>query len=201
MYAVQRVEPTNQDASRFLDHLQRQHSYALGFLTHVAIAEAIARGRVLRAYENGDPAGYMIHGSIKPNTRILQICVANDARRIQHATAMIEALKVICSGPMVEMLSCHCAEDLDSNAFWQSLGFAKTGQRLKSKTGRRWQNRYELPLPGAVLKTMMAASSRQKSKTEGLFRLLTKGDARIAGLSFTRKKLARHSLLLPEVDP
>jgi len=193
-YHVQRVDPLDPHASKFLDHLQGANRYAIGFLPFAALQEAIARGRVMQAFENGEPCGYMIHGKPRKQTRILQMVVANDARRVQHATALAEALVLLCSSVPSHEITLHCAEDLESNRFWRAIGFEPVGRRLKSKHGKRWQIAYRKELPAKKLAAMIATKRVERAGVANLQRLLVKGDAQIGSLDLAKFRSRNHSI-------
>lgn len=194
------VIPAPRDAVgfvKFLDHLQSENSHALGFLPFEALRQAIELGRVFLCYENDDPAGYLIHGPAKKHSKIYQVCVAEDARRIEHGTALVEAFHRVCLAADAHDLTLHCAEDLPANRFWQELGFEPAGQRCKRADGRRMQNRYRIDLPE---KAASAKRFKAQLEADGLTRLrnlLIKGDARMAGVPFARKRGAGHQIYLP----
>lgn len=197
MYAISRLTPDDPSGVAFLDSLQSRNAHALGFLTWTALGEAIARGHVLRAWENGEPCGYLIHGRIKRETRILQTVVANDARRIQHATALVDALTTLANRAHGHVITLHCAEDLDANAFWKAVGFQQIGRRLKSKTGKRWQLRYEIRLPGEAEDRILQGKQLRDAGLERLHKLLVAGDVRLASVDWTRHRNHGHEILLP----
>lgn len=193
-YHVQRVDPLDPHASKFLDHLQGLNAYALGFLPFQALQEAISRGHVLQAFENGQPCGYMIHGKLRLQTRILQTVVANDARRVEHATALVDALTMLANHVQAHALSLHCAEDLEANKFWQAIGFERIGRRLKNKRGKRWQIAYQRELPAKKLTAIMQTKRVEQAGLANLQRLLVKGDARIGSLDLAKFRSRNHSI-------
>src|SRR5687767_3498212 len=65
--------------------IQKRNGEALGFIPRVALAEKIELGRITLATENGEPAGYLHHGSLAvPEVRIFQAAIQYDARRRHH---------------------------------------------------------------------------------------------------------------------
>lgn len=197
-YTIEQVENNNLEASKFLDFLQSKNNHALGFLPFVALETAIEQGRVIRAYENGEPCGYMIRGKIREETRILQIVVADDARRIEHATALVEALKGLCNAARAHSISLHCAEDLPANQFWEAIGFQKIGKRLKNKTGKRWQFKHRIDLPGLEIARIVKQKEIKQAGLSALHRLLVKGDARVGTVNLARHRLKNHQILTGE---
>jgi hypothetical protein len=126
---------------RFLDHLQRKHHDAIGFLPRVALERAIGLGWVMLALENGEPAGY-VYGQSPYQRRkdvaiIYQAAICFDARRRLLGTALVESL-VARFPPTVRQVCLWCAADLDASLFWSALGFAAVACRDGARsTGRR----------------------------------------------------------------
>ncbi|MBP3956317.1 hypothetical protein J8F10_13585 [Gemmata sp. G18] len=124
----------------FLDHLQRRHHDAIGYLPRVALEEAIDRRRVLLALENGAPAGYL-YGKATYQRRadvaiIFQAAICFDARRRQMGTALVNEFLGRLPAD-VRQVCLWCASDLDANQFWSALGFEAVACRAGSqRTGR-----------------------------------------------------------------
>ena len=124
----------------FLDHLQRKHHEAIGFLSRAALREAIGRRRVLLALENDEPAGYL-YGAAPYQRRedvaiIFQAAICYDTRRRLLGTALVEAFTARLSTEVTQ-LCLWCASDLDANLFWSALGFSAAATRAGARsTGR-----------------------------------------------------------------
>jgi len=179
---------------KFLDYLQKREKDALGFLPWAAFEQALEKGRVLLCYDNDDPAGYLIHGPVRPVTKIYQTVVCDDVRRILHGTALVEAVTERANAGHARRISLHCAEDLEANKFWEALEFKKTGQRCRRKDGSRMQNRFEIILPGDELARQEEAAKLEsyradlrKSGHTNLHRLLMKNDGRHGQIEIRRK--------------
>jgi hypothetical protein len=125
---------------KFLDHLQRKHHDAIGFLPRVALERAIERSQVMLALENGEPAGY-VYGQSPYQRRehvaiIYQAAICFDARRRLLGTALVEAF-LARFPPTVTQACLWCASDLDANLFWSALGFVAVARRDGARsTGR-----------------------------------------------------------------
>lgn len=195
--AVIPAPPDAQSVARFIDYLQGKDRNALGFLPMIALQQAVSLGRVFLCIENDEPAGYVIHGPAKTHGKIYQVCVAQDARRIEHGTALVEAVRSVMIAGKAEDLTLHCAEDLAANRFWKELGFAQTGTRCKRADGKRMQNRYQIELPQKALNVMLLRKRLEEDGLTNLRRLLMKGDIRHAGVSFARKRQTKHQIYLP----
>lgn len=129
----------------YIQSLQDANRDALGFLSPVALAEYVEHRHVELAYENGDPAAYLLfgtHGSTTrsprvDNVRIVQACVQYDARRVHHASALVHALIERSTAAGLETLSCWCADDLEANDFWAAAGFEHVASRNRRRHARR----------------------------------------------------------------
>ena len=109
--------------------LQKQNSEALGFLPRVALAEKIDLGHIWLARENGEPAGYLHHGSLKaPEVRIFQAAIQYDARRRQHGMSLVTNLLNRATRSGASGVSLRCLDFLDANDFWTAAGFKLIGR-------------------------------------------------------------------------
>jgi hypothetical protein len=124
----------------FLDHLQRRHHDAIGFLSRAALEHAIARQRVLLVFENDEPAGYLYAKA--PYQRqehvaiIFQAAICYDARRRLLGAGLVEAFAARLPA-CVSQLCLWCAADLDANVFWSAVGFTPLATRAgATRTGR-----------------------------------------------------------------
>lgn len=179
---IVQATPGDVQALKFLDHLSRKNGHCVGFLPLVAYMQALDNGRVSLLFYNDEPAGYMIRGPIKKTTKIYQLVVAEELRRIENGTALLDRLRRQATAESAHEITLHCAEDLDANYFWRQLGFEQIGRRLKDRTGKRWQNRYRQNLPEKQL-----AQIRQKARITDrnlapLARLMLKGKLDVAAL-------------------
>lgn len=147
---------------RYACHLQRQHTDQLGFLPTVAIREYADRGQVIVATENDDPVSYVLfytgrHGN-RPKRdpltcRIHQLCTQYDARRLAHATHLLNQVIDIATAAHFLELQAWVADDLPANDFWQAVGFHKVAQRWGGERRNRLHNLWKLELPAAPTPT------------------------------------------------
>lgn len=107
-------------------------------------------GRLLFQFENNDPCGFLLLGPPKKTWRIYQTCVQPDARRIEHATTLIDTIKRRAHAANVHQIELWCAADLEANQFWQAVGFQPTTTRHKRKEKNRLQQGYRLELPAGT---------------------------------------------------
>ena len=153
--------------------LPKRHANALGFIPRVALAEKIARGQVVLARENGEPAGYLHHGSLaRPEVRVFQAAIQYDARRRGLGLELVGHLLRRAAAAGARGVSLRCLDFLEANEFWGAAGF----ELLTTEPGGKgtlnvWVKRLasERPggagvdaggLEGAVLKAQFSFSSR-----------------------------------------
>ena len=108
--------------------LANRNSEALSFIPAPKLQDYHRRGRLLTVSENGDLCGFLVWGGRHGLVKVYQVCVQDDARRLEHGAALIGKLEAMTLG--AESLSAWCAADLESNAFWQALGFVFSGSRM-----------------------------------------------------------------------
>ena len=131
-----------------LDALQKPHVKALGYFPTQQFEGYIKMGGVLLAEANGAPVGYIISRDryLKRDELgvIYQLCVATGAqRKLVGATLVKEVFARSAYG--CRLYCCWCAQDLEANHFWESLGFVPIAFRAGSSGKKRvhifWQKR------------------------------------------------------------
>jgi GNAT superfamily N-acetyltransferase len=134
------VRTSNIKDMLFVDKLQKENSYAVGFIQKTVWEDYVWGGKrnfiVLICEANNDPVGYVLitpgKGTYK-YAKIQQIAVRNDARRLQYGKALVEVCRDFCETFGRIGFTLRCRTDLDSNFFWKSLGFQKYGVWEKGK--------------------------------------------------------------------
>lgn len=177
---VTRATAADRAVLQFVDDLAKKNAHAVGFLPMVAYTTALESNRVLLLTENSEPAGYLIHGPEITHSKIYQVVIHEELRRIEHGRQLVDALRDHLQKFDVHSLSCHVATDLDANSFWKAIGFHQVGQRIKDKTGRRWQNRYQQIMPGATIHKLAQQKEIDARGQSNLARLLLKGKLSLA---------------------
>lgn len=183
--------PGDKNALKFLDALSKRNGYCVGFLPLIAYEQAIDKDRVTLLFYNDQPAGYLIRGPVKETTKIYQLVIAEDLRRIVNGTALLNHLITQANAGRAHQITLHCAEDLEANLFWQSLGLQRIGKRLKDKTGKRWQIRYRLELPEKQLAFLRTHSRLDERALNPLHRILSKGGVNLGSIleaGFNRRR-------------
>ena len=112
--------------------LAKRHPFELGFVQRSALARKIELGRIDLALENGEPCGFIHHGSFaNPRTpgeaRVFQAAVQYDARRRHHGLNLVASFLAKAESAGVRGVSLRCLEALDANAFWAEAGFERGG--------------------------------------------------------------------------
>ena len=117
----------------FIDKLQKENSYAVGFIQRTIWDKYVFGGErnftVFLCERNGDPVGYVLITPGKTNgyVRIQQIAVREDARRLDYGTALIAVVSDFCHTFGRKGARLRCRIDLESNRFWSALGFKRYG--------------------------------------------------------------------------
>jgi GNAT superfamily N-acetyltransferase len=114
----------------FIDKLQKDNSYAVGFIQNTIWEKYVFGGErnfvVFICEKNNDMVGYVL---LTPGRRahtyakIQQIAVREDARRLDYGSALLAVVRDFCNTFDRIGVTLRCRIDLDSNKFWQALGF------------------------------------------------------------------------------
>ena len=122
-----------------IDKLQRENSYAVGFIQRTIWDDYVFGGkRNFMAFvceKNGDEVGYMLLTPGLPGkyAKIQQVAVREDARRLDYGTALVSVARRFCERFGRPGVTLRCRVDLPSNAFWSALGFTKYGTWEKGR--------------------------------------------------------------------
>lgn len=124
----------------FIDKLQKDNSYAVGFIQRTIWDKYVFGGErnffVLICEKNEDLVGYALitpGKSLSDYVKIQQIAVREDARRLEYGTALIQVIQDFCNSYGRIGARLRCRIDLESNRFWEALGFSKVGVWKKGK--------------------------------------------------------------------
>lgn len=124
----------------FIDKLQKDNSYAVGFIQRTIWDKYVFGGErnfvVFICEKNNDEVGYVLVTPGKgPNTyvKIQQIAVRDDARRLDYGSAFIAVVRDFCETFQRNGATLRCRTDLESNKFWAALGFVNYGIWEKGK--------------------------------------------------------------------
>jgi hypothetical protein len=136
------VRPATMQDLPFLDSLQKQHNKALGFFPRAQMEGYVSNQWVLIAEDAAtkQPLGYCASRDryLKRDELgiIYQLCVSAGAQRKLVGAALVREV-FARSAYGCRLYCCWCAQDLDANHFWQSMGFVPIAFRAGGKTLRR----------------------------------------------------------------
>jgi len=128
--------------------LAKCESDAIGFIPYPKYKEAHEKGNIFYQIENGEFVGFLIVGGFPSmgTTYIWQECIDKSARGYGSGRRLFYQLLAKCTANYVYQIKLNCAEDLESNLFWQSMGFNLVRSiNPNNKRGRKInQYRYQL---------------------------------------------------------
>lgn len=122
-----------------IDKLQKDNSYAVGFIQHTVWERYVFGGErnfvVFVCEKNNDEVGYILitPGHMGQPIKIQQIAVREDARRLDYGSALLAVVREFCRIFGRTGATLRCRTDLESNHFWKALGFTKYGVWQKGK--------------------------------------------------------------------
>jgi GNAT superfamily N-acetyltransferase len=124
----------------FIDKLQKDNSYAVGFIQSTVWDKYVFGGErnfvVFICEKNDDMVGYVL---LTPGrkaysyAKVQQIAVREDARRLDYGSALIAVVRDFCNMFDRMGVTLRCRIDLESNNFWKALGFSLYGVWEKGK--------------------------------------------------------------------
>lgn len=115
---------------KFIDKLQKENSYAIGFIQATVWDKYVFGGErnfvVFICEKNMDMVGYVLltpGRAVNTYAKIQQIAVREDARRLDYGSALLSVVKDFCNTFGRIGVTLRCRVDLESNWFWKNLGF------------------------------------------------------------------------------
>jgi GNAT superfamily N-acetyltransferase len=124
----------------FIDKLQKENSYAVGFVPNSYFEKAVFQGIknsiLLICEKNDDLVGYVYitpGRGIHSYAKIQQIAVREDSRRLDYGSALLYVVKDFCNTFERIGVTLRCRVDLESNKFWKALGFSMYGVWAKGR--------------------------------------------------------------------
>lgn len=119
---------SNQALADYCIALHRKNSEQLGLLPADRMRAYVDAGQVFYATEGGEVCGYLIAGMTPPWARVWQACVEYTLRGLGHGAVMVAQLERQAKQRGCTGMSLRCRDGLDSNLFWQALGFSLVRQ-------------------------------------------------------------------------
>ena len=145
---IRAAAPGGDDFS-FIDQLQKMHSHMVGWMPAKQLENYLAGGHVLIAEDQtGTPLGYCIAKDqyMKRDDVgiVYQLNVLPLKQRNLIGAALIQAVFERAAYGC-RLFCCWCAQDIQANWFWESIGFVplafRTGSRAKQRIHIFWQRR------------------------------------------------------------
>ncbi len=141
---------------KYIVDLSKKESFSLGFIPKIAYEAAITGIKTGKRWSdicndkliviecNGDLVGFCLasFGQIKSAVRtgkIAQICLQIDARLMARGKLLLDYVIKYGESLYVTRWSCGCADDLESNLFWQTMGFIKVKTRMGISHKNTWK--------------------------------------------------------------
>ncbi len=128
----------------------RANSGAVGFIPNTTLYEDyIATGRyIIQTDERGQRVGYLLHGLPRPGGLLVvsQHCIDLDKRLHGYGEDAFRELVERAEIANCRGIKLRCAEDLESNMFWQSQGLELTSVQYPENTRKRAINIYLMDL-------------------------------------------------------
>lgn len=127
--------------------LSKKESKSLGFIPKMAYEAAITgiktgkrwsnvcNDRIWVCENNDDLVGFCLASFGNPFSKnkrgkIAQICIQEDARKIERGKLLLSYVLAYGSSIGTNDFGCGCAEDLPSNFFWNAVGWEYVGNRF-----------------------------------------------------------------------
>jgi ribosomal protein S18 acetylase RimI-like enzyme len=140
----------------FVESEQKKNRESLGFLPRQAIATYAEHRQIIPATANGQLVSYCILFDGQPGARpkrdpydlrIYQLCTDFDARRLAHATHLMNQVYEHAIATGFRRIRLFCADDLPANDFWNTIGFTTNETRPGGWNRQRVHNLWVLNLP------------------------------------------------------
>lgn len=152
----------------YIDKLQRANALDLAFFPVEALRRAADQGHILMAQENGEPAGYLWHGSVRPghDITIYQACIDYEARRRWLGFGLVRRLIDIGNAAMATGIRLRCASSSDSNAFWAAAGFYCTVVTEGGRSRKRDINAWRTDIQPGLFRLSVEPSDRPMDRRD-----------------------------------
>jgi len=169
---------------KFIDHLQRRNAEELSFYPSSCFEREIEKQRIILARVNGEPAGYLYHGSFLPDCKVHQACIEYDLRGQLYGSALVQVLVSLCKAAGSYSITLRCGSDIAANGFWSAMGFVCEAITQGGARRMRDINCWRLALSATLFQSAPIPPST-RAQDAGPWR--RRGDAN-AGSQFLRGK-------------
>lgn len=146
----------------YVDKLQRANALELAFFPLDALRRGLEHGSIIGTTENGDWAGYLWHGALRPQKDVViyQACIDYDARRQHLGFEMVREVMVRARVAHANGIRLRCASTSDSNRFWDAIGFYCTSVRPGGKSRGRDINEWRTDVEAGFFTLAVEPSAR-----------------------------------------
>lgn len=124
-------------------HEAKKETDAIGFIPSPTIWRLHHQGRLFTLRGERELLGWLAHGKPRPRTKIYQLCVREDVRRLLNATILVDHVARLLWKKGATFLTLRCGNDLSANGFWRAVGFAQTDQTKGGLRRGRLINHFE----------------------------------------------------------
>jgi hypothetical protein len=141
---------------KYVISLSKKENHSLGFIPKMAYESAITgikngdrwsnvcNDKLFVIECNGDLVGFClasfgIHNAISKKGKIAQICLQTDARKFLRGRKLLDSVVEYGKTQGTMAFSAGCADDLESNLFWQSMGWICIAQRMGISHKNTWK--------------------------------------------------------------
>ena len=142
------VRPVTSVDLPYLVYLADLEHDAIGFIPMACyeriVTERLPNATLLLAEENTDPVGFLYATHRNGFTKVQQVAIQSDARRLQRASVLVEAATRLNDA----VVSLRCADDLEATCFWEALGFQLQSKVAGGKRRKRVINYYSKMVGG-----------------------------------------------------
>ncbi len=146
-----------------IEALRRHDGKDLGFVPAAKYEHIVRRtsdrGRTRWRYEwlivltdNDDLTGFCLAGFHRDGAKVEQVCVREDARRMERALRLVDAIEREARRRHCPRLRCRVAADIEANYFWRAAGYVPVAEtvstwlNLRESLSRRPLIVYDKPL-------------------------------------------------------
>tara|TARA_R110001606_G_C15139412_1_gene624363 strand:- start:122 stop:712 length:591 start_codon:yes stop_codon:yes gene_type:complete len=159
------VMPAVESDLVFIDYLQKKNAEELAFFPKQVFEREVQNFRILLARVNGEPAGYIYHGSIGPIVKIHQACIEYDLRGQLYGAALIRQLIDLVDAANGLSITLRCGSDIAANGFWQAMGFYCQGVTAGGIRRMRDINSWRFDMQPQLFVSTAEASTRKKNSS------------------------------------
>tara|TARA_Y100000310_G_scaffold130559_2_gene129731 strand:+ start:835 stop:1434 length:600 start_codon:yes stop_codon:yes gene_type:complete len=159
------VRPATLEDLIYIDHLQRKNAEDLSFYPMAVFEREIKQHRILIAWMNAEPCGYLYHGSLDGLVRIHQACIQYDLRGYLYGAALVRALEALAVAAGSLRLSLRCGSDIAANGFWKAMGYLCVSIHKGGLRRYRDINVWQKPINQSMFEIQVTPSEKQKDSS------------------------------------